>query len=328
MIENHNKNEKKEQRNEFDRWIEEFLDYLSLEKNCSRLTIRNYRHYLKRFRNWLKENAPSLRLCELNLNTIKKYRLFLAQYVNKKNIPLQRITQMYHLICLRSFLKYLSKNDIKTLSAEKIELPKVKSRLLTFLNTEQVERLLDQPSISTLRGLRDKAILELLFSTGLRVSELVRLNRDEIDFKRREFGVIGKGNRPRVVFLSNRCLIWLKRYLEKRTDDWKPLFIRLNGQINESNQGERMRLSVRSIQRLVAKYCRKAKLGIKITPHGLRHSFATDLLAHGADLRSVQEMLGHKNISTTQIYTHITNAQLRQVHQKFHSGNKEKEDIG
>ncbi|GAJ02396.1 unnamed protein product, partial [marine sediment metagenome] len=220
------------------------------------------------------------------------------------------------------FLKFLAKNDVKSLSAEKIELPKVQSRSLKFLTNEQVERLLNSPSISSLAGLRDKAILELLFSTGLRVSELVKLNEDQIDFKRREFGVIGKGHRPRVVFLSIKAIKWLKEYLKKRKDDWKPLFIRFSGKINESNGGEKMRLSVRGIQRIVAKYVRKAKLAIKITPHGLRHSFATDLLSRGADIRSVQEMLGHKNIATTQIYTHVANAQLREIHEKFHSGNK------
>ena len=307
---------------EVDRWIEEFLEYLSIEKNCSKLTIRNYYHYLIRFSTWLKENFPHKKLCDLDLRMVKKYRVFLSRYVNTKDIPLMKITQMYHLISLRSFLKFLSKIDVKTLTAEKIELPKAETRPLKFLTNEQLERLLNSPSISKLTGLRDKAILETLFSTGLRVSELVKLNKDQIDFKRKEFGVIGKGSRPRVVFLSQRSIRWLKEYLTKREDDWKPLFIRMSGEKDESRMGEKMRLGVRSIQRIVAKYVRKARLPIKITPHGLRHSFATDLLSRGADIRSVQEMLGHKNITTTQIYTHVTNVQLRKVHEKFHSGNE------
>jgi site-specific recombinase XerD len=317
------KKKRKEQRkNQFDYWIEEFFEYLSIEKNCSKLTIRNYKHYLKRFSGWLGQNFPRLKLCDFDIRLIKKYRVYLSRYVDTKGIPLKRITQMYHLISLRSFLKYLAKNDVETLSAEKIELPKSESHSLKFLTEEQVERLINSPSISKISGLRDKAILEVLFSTGLRVSELTGLNRDQIDFKRKEFGVIGKGSRPRVVFLYVRAISWLKDYLAKREDDWRPLFIRFSGKVNKTNHGEKMRLSVRSVQRIVAKYVKKAKLPIKITPHGLRHSFATDLLTHGADIRSVQEMLGHKNISTTQIYTHVTNAQLRKIHEKFHSGNK------
>jgi len=308
--------------NEIDHRVDEFLEYLTIEKNCSKSTIRNYKHYLTRFSSWLKENSPHQKLCDLDIKTVKRYRLFLSRYLDKKGVPLKKITQLYHLISLRSFLKFLSKNDIKTLTAEKIELPKVQTQSLKFLNLEQIERLLNAPSISKLSGLRDKAILETLFSTGLRVSELVRLNREQINFKRKEFGVIGKGGRARVVFLSEKAVRWLKEYLGKRKDDWKPLFVRFSGKVDESNQGEKMRLSVRSVQRIVKKYARRAKLPIKITPHGLRHSFATDLLSRGADIRSVQEMLGHKNINTTQIYTHVTNAQLREVHEKFHSGNK------
>ncbi len=312
----------KMKRTELDGWIEEFLDYLGLEKNCSSLTIRNYKHYLKRFSLWLRENEPQKKLCDLDLKVIKKFRLYLSRFVDTKGMPLKRITQLYHLISLRSFLRFLAKNDVKTLSAEKIELPKAESRSLKFLNEEQLERLLSAPSISTLKGLRDKAILETLFSTGLRVSELVKLDREHLNFTSKEFGVIGKGGRSRVVFLSERAIRWLKEYLSKREDKWKPLFIRLSGKVLVTDGGEKMRLSVRTVQRIVKKYVNKARLPIKISPHGLRHSFATDLLSRGADIRSVQEMLGHKNISTTQIYTHVTNAQLKKVHQKFHSGNQ------
>ena len=307
------------QRIEVDRLLEEFLEYLEIERNCSKLTIRNYKHYLRRFSSWLKKNFPKKRMCDINLGIIKKYRVFLSRFTDQNDLTLKRVTQAYHVIALRSFLKFLAKNDVKTLSAEKLELPKSESRSLKFLSAEQVERLLSAPSISTPQGLRNKAILETLFSTGLRVSELVKLNCDQINLKRREFGVVGKGGRARVVFLSERAIKWLKRYLNSRKDDWKPLFIRYAGKINESNEGEKMRLTTRSVQRIVAKYVKKCRLPIKITPHGLRHSFATDLLSHGADIRSVQEMLGHKNIATTQIYTHVTNRRLRQVHEKFHS---------
>lgn len=310
-------------RNKVDRYIEDFLEYLEIEKNCSRLTVRNYRHYLERFSGWLKTYFPRLRLCDLDLKIIKKYRVFLARFTSGQGLSLKRATQSYHLIALRSFLKYLAKNDVKTLTPEKIELPKTKSKSLKFLTSQQVERLLAMPSISTLLGLRDKAVLEVLFSTGLRVSELVKLNRDKIDLKRKEFGVIGKGGRARVVFLSERGVKWLKRYLDAREDDFKPLFIRLAGKVDSTNDGQKMRLTVRSIQRIVKKYVKKAKIPVDATTHTLRHSFATDLLFHGADIRSVQEMLGHKNIATTQIYTHVTNSQLRKIHEKFHSGNKE-----
>jgi len=310
-------------RTEVDRLIEEFLEYLEIEKNCSQLTIRNYCHYLERFSYWLKVAFPKVKLCDLSLDIIKKYRVFLARYISDQGLPLKKITQNYHLIALRSFLKFLSKQDIKSFAPEKIELPKAESRSLKFLNNEQMDRLLAQPAISKISGLRDKAILELLFSTGLRVSELVKLNRDKIDFKRREFGVIGKGGRARVVFLSEKAVKWLKRYFDAREDNFNPLFIRLLGKTDETNNGEKMRLSVRSIQRIVKKYVKKAKIPVNASVHTLRHSFATDLLSHGADLRSVQDLLGHKNIVTTQIYTHVTNAQLKQVHEKFHSGNKE-----
>jgi site-specific recombinase XerD len=271
---------------------------------------------------WIREKQPKFKIEELSLDQVTKYRVYLARLQTKDGQTLSRATQAYHIIGLRSFLKYLIKRNIQTLAPEKVELPKIDSRSLKFLNSEQVARLLNSPSISTLGGLRDKAILEVLFSTGLRVSELVRLNRDEIDLERREFGVVGKGGRPRVVFLSKRAVKWLKRYLNERTDDWRPVFIQLRGSKDETNQGERMRLSTRSVQRIVSKYARKARLPIKITPHGLRHSMATDLLMGGADVRVVQEMLGHKNIATTQIYTHVTNKQLKEAHEKYHSGNK------
>jgi len=303
---------------ETERLIEEFLEDLELARNCSPLTLRNYRHYLGRFSSWLKKNFPKAKLTLVDLEIIKKYRLFLTRFTAPDGTPLSRSTQAYHLIALRSFFKWLIKNDWKVLSPEKIDVPKMPERNLKFLTTDQVSRLLAQPEISHPRGLRDRAILETLFSTGLRVSELVKLNRDQIDLKRREFGVVGKGGRARVVFLSPSAAKWLGRYLATRTDPWRPLFIRLPGKNPPLVDGEKMRLTARSVQRIVKKYVRKAKLPVDATTHTLRHSFATDLLTAGADIRSVQEMLGHKNIATTQIYTHVTNRQLRQIHEAFH----------
>ena len=204
------------------------------------------------------------------------------------------------------------------MSPEKIDLPKVGERQVKFLTGEHVDRLLNAPTLSTINGKRDKAILEVLFSTGLRVSELTKLDRDKIDLQRREFGIIGKGGRARVVFLSTRAAEWVQKYLNNRNDHFKPLFIRHKGKVEPTTPDEKMRLTPRSIQRMVKKYVRKLKLPVDASPHTIRHSFASDLLMAGADLRSVQEMLGHKNVSTTQIYTHITNKQLREVHAAFH----------
>lgn len=288
--------------------IEEFLQHLRVERNCSPLTIRDYRHYLNKFN----ENYDKS-ITDLSLDDVRKYRVKLAE------TEISRVTQNYYVIALRSFLRYLIKKDIKTLAPEKIDLPKTESRSLKFLEKDQLERLLASPEISDEPGLRDKAIMELLFSTGLRVSELSKLNREQINFETREIGVIGKGGRARVVFLSERSSEWLQRYLVRRSDDFKPLFIRYSGKEIAEDNGEKMRLTPRSIERLLEKYVRKAKLPIKASPHTMRHSFATDLLYNGADIRSVQEMLGHKNIATTQIYTHITNTQLKKVHDQFHS---------
>jgi len=289
--------------------IEEFLQHLRIEKNCSPLTIRDYRHYLNKFNEYYKKN-----ITELTIDDVRKFRVGLAD-----SGEMARVTQNYYVIALRSFLRYLIKKDIKTLAPEKIDLPKTESRSLKFLDRSQLERLLSSPNVSDEMGLRDKAVLETLFSTGLRVSELSKLNRDQLNFETREIGVIGKGGRARVVFISDSASEWLQKYIVRRSDDFKPLFIRYSGKEDIENNGEKMRLTPRSIERLVEKYVKKAKLPIKISPHGIRHSFATDLLYNGADIRSVQEMLGHKNIATTQIYTHVTNIQLKKVHQEFHS---------
>ncbi len=307
---------------ELPRLIDEFLEYLEIEKNCSKLTIRDYRHYLEVFNNWMNENLPDKTLADLDLSLVRKYRVFLANKVDKHDMTLKRVTQNYYVIALRSFLRYLIKNDHKTLEPSKIDLPKTESRSLKFLERAQVDSLVMAIDTSKEEGVRDRAVLELLFSTGLRVSELVSLNRDKINFERREFGVIGKGGKSRLVFVSDRASDWVQRYIKMRKDVYRPLFIRYSGQVIEIDQGERMRLTARSVERLVKKYVRLSRIPVDASVHTLRHSFATDLLTNGADLRSVQEMLGHKNIATTQIYTHITNKQLREVHEAFHSGNK------
>jgi len=302
--------------------IQDYLEYLEVERNSSKLTIRDYRHYLEVFDNWYKKNYPEKTFEDLDLQIIRRYRIFLVNKTDEKGIPIKKITQNYYVIALRSFLKYLIRNDYKTIEPTKLELPKTESRSLKFLDREHIEKLLTAPDTSTEEGIRDRAILELLFSTGLRVSELVKLNHDELNFERREFGIIGKGGRARVVFLSDNAIDWIRRYLSVRSDGYRPLFIRYSGRVSKDNDGEKMRLTVRSVQRVVKKYVKAARIPIDASVHTLRHSFATDLLSNGADIRSVQEMLGHKNIATTQIYTHVTNKQLRDVHKTFHSGNK------
>jgi len=279
---------------------------------------------LDRFYNWLNENSPTTsRVEDIDLELIRRYRLYLAHLRTRNGLLLKRVSQSYHIIALRAFLRYLLvKRDIPTLSPDKIELPKQNSRSVSFLDPEQIQRLLNSPQISNELGLRDKAILETLFSTGLRVSELVKLNRDQLDLERKEFGVKGKGNKLRVVFLSDTAAQWIERYLQARKDHFKPLFIRYSGAVDTQKNGEKMRLTARSVQRIVSKYAKRSGLPIEVTPHTLRHSFATDLLISGADIRSVQEMLGHESIRTTQVYTHVTNRHLKEVHKAFHSRNK------
>lgn len=308
--------------NQLPNLIDQFLEYLEIEKNCSKLTIRDYRHYLEVFNLWFAENMNGKSIADLDLVTVRKYRVFLANREDAKGLTLKRVTQNYYVIALRSFLRFLIRNDFKTLDPSRIDLPKTESRSLKFLEREQIDRLVTSIDTSKEEGIRDRAIFELLFSTGLRVSELVRLNHDQINLERREFGVIGKGGRARVVFISDRAEEWIIRYLKERKDNFKPLFIRYSGKITKDDNGEKMRLTARSIERIVKKYVRLTRLPVDATVHTLRHSFATDLLTNGADIRSVQEMLGHKNIATTQIYTHVTNKQLRDVHKTFHSGNK------
>jgi site-specific recombinase XerD len=304
--------------------IAEFLEYLEIQKGFSPLTIREYRHYLKRFHNWLTDNSSATEPDQINLDLVRRYRLYLAHLRARDGLSLGRGTQSYHIVALRAFLRYLLvQRDIPTLSPDKVELPKQGSRSVSFLNPGQMERLLNSPKISNNSGLRDRTILETLFSTGLRVSELVSLNRDQVDLERKEFGVKGKGNKIRVVFLSDTAAEWIERYLKSRRDHFKPLFIRYSGAVKAENNGEKMRLTARSIQNIVAKYAKRSGLPIEATPHTLRHSFATDLLISGADIRSVQEMLGHESIRTTQVYTHVTNRHLKEVHKAFHSRDRQ-----
>lgn len=303
--------------------LNKYLEYLEIERSCSPLTVRNYGLYLRRFATWLEKNFPGTSVADLTLEMVQKYRLYLAR-TTFQNLPLSKKTQVYHIIILRAFLGFLERQEIKSLAPKRIELPRVTGdRQIKFLDAEQLERLLGQPDISKPQGLRDKAILEVLFSTGLRVSELTSLNKDQINLERREFGIVGKGRKARVVYLSKRAAMWLQKYLGARQDSYKPLFIRYGGKkADPGKDGETLRLTARSVERILEKYGKKARLPVKATPHTLRHSFATDLLMAGADIRSVQEMLGHANIGTTVIYTHVTNRRLKDVHETFHRGNK------
>lgn len=308
--------------------ITDFIEYGELEKNFSPLTVRMYDYYLRHFAGWLEAQGLSNRVEDIDYEVVKKYRLHLSRYVSESTkFPLKKSTQNYFMVALRAFLRYLIKKGYRVLSPDQVELGKQEDRHLKYLEDEQLQQLLAAPDTTTLEGIRDRAILETLFSTGLRVAELSGLNRDTVNLDKREFGVIGKGRKARVVFLSEESVEWLNKYLALRKDEYKPLFIRYKGKKHkiEDKDGEDLRLTPRSIERMVEKYVKQLGLSVKATPHTLRHSFATDLLFNGADLRSVQEMLGHSNIATTQIYTHVTNARLRDTHEKFHSGNKSSE---
>lgn len=295
--------------------IVDFLEHLEIEQNRSLKTVTNYDHYLQRFADF----AGDITVQKITPDLIRKYRLFLNRYRDQQDRELSKTTQNYHLIAIRSLLKYLVKRDLDVMSADKVELAKVTRPQIEFLDPEELKRLFEQPPLNKPTGLRDRAILELLFSSGLRVSELVNLNRDHINLERREFMVRGKGQKDRPIFISEAAADWIKRYLKTRNDNYAPLFIHYSGSKSELDEGNYTRLSVRSVQRNIAKYARLAGITKKVTPHVLRHSFATDLLRNGADMRSVQAMLGHSNISTTQIYTHVTDPQLRKVHQRFHN---------
>lgn len=293
----------------------DFLEYLEVEQNRSQKTIANYDHYLTRLVDFA---GDDLQVKEINPELIRKWRLWLNRLGTNVSDELHKTTQNYHLIALRSFLKFCAKRDMPALPADKIELAHTTRKQVTFLNEDELERLFSQPDIATEGGLRDRAILELLFSSGLRVSELVGLDRDHINLKRREFMVRGKGQKDRPIFISPEAADWLARYLDKRNDTTKPLFVRYSGRKAVDLSGNYHRLTARSVQRLVSRHALLAGITKHVSPHTLRHSFATDLLMNGADLRSVQAMLGHSNIATTQIYTHVTDPHLRSVHERFH----------
>jgi len=295
--------------------LREYLDSLEIEKGRSRLTARNYKFWLGRFIAFSKINDPK----DITMDTVRRYRLYLNRLNSKKNYILSRRTQQYHLIALRNFLKYLAKRDITTLSADKIELGKTPERTPEIPEIEDIGRLIKTPAGNELKALRDRAILETLFSTGLRVSELCNLNRDLPAIKRGEFSVRGKGDKIRVVFLAPETQRALIEYLDKRKDADEALFIEIGRNYEKTlSHKSDLRISPRSIQRIVKQYAAKAGITRKVTPHTLRHAFATDLLRNGADLRSVQALLGHASISTTQIYTHLTDRTLKKVHEKFH----------
>jgi len=292
----------------------DFLEYLEIEQNRSQNTIVNYDHYLTR----LVDFAGDISVTDINPELIRKWRLWLNRLGSNTSDELSALTLNYHLIALRSFLKFCAKRDINAISADKIELARTRRKQVTFLNEDELDSLFAQPKIDTIIGLRDRAILELLFASGLRVSELVGLDRGHINLKRREFMVRGKGQKDRLVFVSQSAANWLERYLEKRPDNAKPLFIRYSGTKKVDLSGNYQRLTARSIQRMIARYALLAGITKHVSPHTMRHSFGTDLLMNGADLRTVQVMLGHSNISTTQIYTHITDPHLKSAYEKYH----------
>ena len=293
----------------------QYLEYLEIEKNRAPKTLENYGRYLQRFIGFAKIKNVE----DMSEETIRQYRLHLNRLRDHDGQSLKKVTQNYHIIALRNFLKYMAKRGIKCVSAEKVELGKQEDREVTFLERNELNRLLEAPEGQSLVAMRDRAILHTLFSTGMRVSELCSINRDEIDTKRGELSVMGKGSKIRLVFLSPEAKESLQVYLDKRSDVDEALFIRIPKTGNYNKESD-LRLTTRTIQRIVKKYAIKAGImGKSVSPHKLRHSFATDLLRNGADIRSVQSLLGHSSVTTTQIYTHVTDKQLKEVHDRFHN---------
>lgn len=297
----------------------QFLEYLEIERGRSVKTVENYDRYLTRFFTFSKAKSPQ----DVTEEQVREFRLYLNRQAGTKVggrvEPMKRRTQNYYLIALRAFLKYMRRRGVSSLSPERIELAKVPERSLDLISAHELVRLLDAPALDTIDGKRDRAVLELLFSTGLRVSELCALSIDDVDLTRDEFSVRGKGDKVRVVFLSDDARSAIKTYLAARKDMEDALFVRYG---KKANIGEDGRITPRVIQRLLKRHAIKAGITRKVTPHVIRHSFATDLLSNGADLRSVQALLGHANIGTTQIYTHVTDSHLREVHKKFHTNRK------
>ncbi|HEY4505289.1 MAG TPA: site-specific tyrosine recombinase/integron integrase [Candidatus Paceibacterota bacterium] len=297
----------------------QFLEYIEIEKGRSLKTVENYDHYLTRFLDFSKNDNPSV----ITDSSVREFRLWLNRqptgHDKKNNETLSRKTQNYYLIALRAFLKYLARQEIKTLPAERIELAKISGHSLDLITREELQKLLDSPKSSDLKDLRDKAILELLFSTGLRVSELCALKSD-INLNSDELSVRGKGGKVRVVFLSDQAKKCIREYLKARKDISDALFVPVDAKNFRENTARNFGfLDRRSVERIVKQHAIKAGLSKKVTPHTMRHLFATDLLSNGADLRSVQALLGHSSIITTQIYTHVTDKHLRDIHKKFHN---------
>ena len=294
--------------------IVDFLEYLEVEQNRAQKTAENYHLYLMR----LVEFANDPPVESIDDEMVRKWRLWLARYKDTLGQPLSVITQSYHLIALRSFLKYCAKRGLETLAPTRIELPRVKKKQVNFLNESELKRLFAVIPTNTVAGLRDRAIVALLYASGLRVSELTNLNRNHINLKHREFTVRGKGQKDRAVFIDQATAELIYAYLSARKDSLPPLFASIGGRSTPDNSGDYKRLTPRSVQRIISGYALLAGITKHVSPHTLRHSFATDLLMNGADLRSVQTMLGHSNISTTQIYTHVTDPHLKEVHSRFH----------
>ncbi|MBQ6313490.1 tyrosine-type recombinase/integrase [Candidatus Saccharibacteria bacterium] len=306
--------------------INDFLEHLEIEAGRSKKTIENYRLYLERFATIVEEilKKDTVKPSDITREVLRQYRLRLNRYGSEMGgDDLKAITQAYHLIALRGFLKYLARREIRSLDPSLVDLPKVTRKQVTFLHYDEVEDILAQIDTSTESGLRDRAIIELLYSGGLRVSELIGLNRDSINLERREFMVRGKGSKDRPIFISRSAADKVRDYLDARTDSLPALFLNNSKNLQAvDTSGNYRRITARSVERIVERYARLAGITKHVSPHTLRHSFATDLLMNGADLRSVQSMLGHADISTTQIYTHVTDAHLREVHEKFHSETK------
>lgn len=306
--------------------INDFLEHLEIESGRSKKTVNNYQLYLERFLEIAQEilNKDDVEAKDITRELLRKYRLKLNRYGSENGgDDFKTITQAYYLIALRGFLKYLARREIKSLDPSLVELPHVVRKQVTFLHYDEVEDMLEEIDLSTESGLRDRAIIELLYSGGLRVSELVGLNRDSINLERREFMVRGKGSKDRPIFISEACADRVRDYLDARTDSLPALFLNNSRNLQAvDTSGNYRRMTARSVERIVEKYARLAGITKHVSPHTLRHSFATDLLMNGADLRAVQSMLGHADISTTQIYTHVTDAHLREIHEKFHSETK------
>ena len=299
--------------------VYDFLAYCEITKNQSQKTIENYTRYLEFFLECVGKDTV---VETISLGDIQKYRMQLHRKEDDYGKRLSVKTQNYYLIAVRAMLKYLLRHDKDVLAPDKIELAKVEDRVVDFLDRDELERLFGAVKISARTGKRDRAILECLYSTGLRVSELCNLNRDQVDLKQKEFAITGKGRKVRIVFLSDRAVEYIQEYLATRDDNYAPLFIsasnRSKGEIDITGKGEKFRLQRDTVEKVVQKYRRNAGIIKNVTPHTLRHTFATELLKNGADIRSVQEMLGHASITTTQIYTHVTHGKLREIHNKFH----------